>query len=86
MIPDRFKVEPMRADILNKIRSRLETGTYDAIIVGTDSDVEGNGIYDLLETCLGLQNMKAYRFFESDLTKKIPPAIRNANTPLIAVV
>lgn len=68
MIPEHFKIEPLRIDILNKIRSSLDSVHYDAIIVGTDSDVEGNGIYDLLETYLGLQDIKAYRFFESDLT------------------
>lgn len=68
MVPDVFKVEMLRPDIVIKVKDALKNGNYDAIIVGTDSDVEGNGIYDLLETKLGLQNYKAYRFFESDLT------------------
>lgn len=68
MIPKEFKVGPLRQDVIDKLISKLNNNSYDAIIVGTDSDVEGNGIYDLIESYLGLQNYKTYRFFESDLT------------------
>ncbi len=68
MIPQEFKVGALREDVINKLKKQISSIKYDAIIVGTDSDVEGNGIYDLLESYLGLQNYKTYRFFESDLT------------------
>lgn len=43
---------------------------YDGIIVGTDSDVEGYGIYHLLETYLHLENIPTLRFIEHSLTDK----------------
>lgn len=67
MIPANFKVGILTSKV-EDLRKQLQKVKYDAIIVGTDSDVEGNGIYDLVETYLGLQNYKAYRFFETDLT------------------
>lgn len=79
MIPEEFKVGPLREDVINKLKRQLSSTKYDAIIVGTDSDVEGNGIYDLIETYLGLQHYKAYRFFESDLT---PSGIMKSMTDL----
>ena len=70
MVPSVFKVDEIKASAqkIANIRAELERNKYDGIIVGTDSDVEGNGIYDLLCTYLGLQNYKTYRFFETDLT------------------
>lgn len=70
MVPSVFKVDEIKASAqkIANIRAELEKNEYDGIIVGTDSDVEGNGIYDLLCTYLGLQNYKTYRFFETDLT------------------
>lgn len=68
MIPDTFKVGMLTKEKVLELKKKLNDGHYDAIIVGTDSDVEGNGIYDLIETYLGLQNYTTYRFFESDLT------------------
>lgn len=68
MIPNPFKVGILTDNKVKELREQLKKTQYDAIIVGTDSDVEGNGIYDLIETYLGLQNYKTYRFFESDLT------------------
>lgn len=68
MIPSDFKVGPLRPDVIKKVKDALKAKKYDAIIVGTDSDVEGNGIYDLVEKYCGLEKYKAYRFFESDLT------------------
>lgn len=70
MVPDDFQVKPIKKDIVKKVRDMLKNGKYDAIIVGTDSDVEGNGIYALLEKYLHLENFKALRFFEKDLTNK----------------
>ena len=68
MIPEPFKVGVLTDNKVKELKEQLKKEKYDAIIVGTDSDVEGNGIYDLIETYLGLQNYKTYRFFESDLT------------------
>lgn len=68
MIPMNFKVDTLTKEKVIELENKLKNTKYDAIIVGTDSDVEGNGIYDLVETYLGLQDYKAYRFFESDLT------------------
>ena len=68
MIPNPFKVGILTDNKVKDLKEQLKKEKYDAIIVGTDSDVEGNGIYDLIETYLGLQNYKTYRFFESDLT------------------
>ena len=70
MVPDDFLVKPLKKDIVKKIRDMLKNGNYDAIIVGTDSDVEGNGIYALLEKYLHLENFRVFRFFEKDLTSK----------------
>lgn len=70
MIPDPFKVGILTDNKVKDLKEQLKKVKYDAIIVGTDSDVEGNGIYDLIETYLGLQNYKTYRFFETDLTPK----------------
>lgn len=43
---------------------------YDGVIVGTDSDIEGYGIYSLLENYLHIEDMYALRFMESSLTDK----------------
>lgn len=55
-----------KIDVMNRIAQIAPS--YDAIIVGTDSDVEGYGIYYLLEMKLGLTKMKALRFVERSLT------------------
>lgn len=70
MIPEQFKVGMLTQNKVVELKALLKKVKYDAIIVGTDSDVEGNGIYDLIETYLGLHDYKTYRFFESDLTPK----------------
>lgn len=70
MVPSPFKVKMLTENKVIELKKVLEKGNYDAIIVGTDSDVEGNGIYDLIETYLGLESYKTYRFFETDLTPK----------------
>ena len=78
MVPSTFKVQASNTKKVRDLKEKLKTGNYDAIIVGTDSDVEGNGIYDFIEQYLGLQNKKAYRFFESDMTPAgIMRSIRN---------
>lgn len=72
MIPSVFKIEVMedKKKIVKDIKDKLKSTKYDGIIVGTDSDVEGNGIYYLLETHLSLRKMNALRFYETDLTDK----------------
>lgn len=49
---------------------KSKAAEYDGIIVGTDSDVEGYGIYHLLETYLHLEHKYALRFIEHSLTDK----------------
>lgn len=69
MIPTSWKVEPIednyKKKLLNEIKSSINN--YDGVVVGTDSDVEGYGIYYLMEMYLGLQNKKALRFMEHSL-------------------
>ena len=70
MIPDVWKVKPTgdsrKAQIIKKIQE--SANLYDGIIVGTDSDTEGYGIYYHLEHYLGLENKKTLRFVEHSLT------------------
>lgn len=72
MVPEAWIVEPIndkkKQEILKKIKDMEKD--YDGIIVGTDSDVEGYGIYYLLEEYLGLKDKKALRFIEHSLTDK----------------
>lgn len=72
MIPKVFKIDAIsdKKKMINDLKKKIKDGKYDGIIVGTDSDVEGNGIYYLLENYLSLEKMKALRFFENDLTDK----------------
>lgn len=72
MIPKVFKIGAMddKKKIIKDIKDKLKTTKYDGIIVGTDSDVEGNGIYYLLEKHLSLTKMQALRFYENDMTEK----------------
>ncbi len=70
MVPSKWNIKPIqdKRAILKKIKECVKL--YDGIIVGTDSDTEGYGIYYLVEEYLGLQNMKALRFMEHSLTDK----------------
>lgn len=70
MIPAQWIIKPIqdKRSILKKIKKVAPS--YDGIIVGTDSDTEGYGIYYLIEHYLGLQHMKALRFMEHSLTDK----------------
>ena len=70
MVPDNFHIKSIKPDLVKKIRELVNSGNYEGIIVGTDNDVEGNGIYALLEKSLQLEKFKGYRFFETDLTDK----------------
>ena len=70
MIPNPFKIDaiPDKKKIIKDIQDMIKKNSYDGIIVGTDADVEGNGIYYLLENYLNISKMKALRFFEQDQT------------------
>lgn len=72
MIPKVFKIGAMddKKKMVKDIKDKLKSTKYDGIIVGTDSDVEGNGIYYLLEKHLSLSKMQALRFYENDMTEK----------------
>ena len=71
MIPNFFKVDAIadKKNIINDLKKKIKSNKYDGIIVGTDSDVEGNGIYYLLEQYLSMEKMEALRFFETGLTE-----------------
>ena len=70
MIPSHWGIKQIddqgKIDVINRIAQIAPS--YDVIIVGTDSDVEGYGIYYLMEMKLGLTKMKALRFIERSLT------------------
>ena len=70
MIPDPWQIKPIadrrKQETLAQIKRRV--ADYDGIIVGTDSDVEGYGIYWLMEQYLGLNEKPALRFIEHSLT------------------
>lgn len=70
MVPDPFLITYIseKKKIFNEIKNTIKSGSYNGVIVGTDSDVEGNGIYYLLSECLSLQRIRTLRYFESSLT------------------
>lgn len=72
MIPDPFVVSyiPEKTTIIKRIKTLLQQTKFDGIIVGTDSDTEGNGIFYLLREYLKLPHIRTLRYFESTLTDK----------------
>lgn len=68
MVPEPFKMKaiPGQEKKLTAIKTALSS--CNGIIVGTDSDVEGYGIYYLIEHYLGLEKIKTLRFVEHSLT------------------
>ena len=70
MIPNPWQIKPIadkrKQNAIAEIGRRVPQ--YDGIIVGTDSDVEGYGIYWLLEQYLALNEKPALRFIEHSLT------------------
>lgn len=72
MIPEEWKIkandDAYSRKVLSEIKQRIQY--YDAVIVGTDSDQEGYGIYYLIENYLEITNMPALRFMEGSLTDK----------------
>ena len=71
MIPDVWKVTGISEarDAIAALKDKLKEG-YDGIIVGTDSDVEGYGIYYMVYQALNLKKYKTLRFYETALTEK----------------
>jgi len=72
MIPKTFKIDKIASmsKIIDNIKKTLKENNYDGIIVGTDNDVEGNGIYYLLSNHLNITKMPALRYFAEDQTDK----------------
>lgn len=72
MVPDPWviRVNPRSKDIYRDVTAAFRDNHCDGIIVGTDSDVEGNGIYYLLEQKAGWGKVPAFRFFLDDQTEK----------------
>lgn len=70
MIPAAFKIGPIASskNIIADIKKKMKETKYDGIIVATDADVEGNGIYYLLSEYLGLRKMHTLRYFINDQT------------------
>lgn len=72
IIPEQWGIKPLddqgKKKTLKKIKDSVKD--YDGVIVGTDSDTEGYGIYYLLEHYLKIEDKKALRFIEHSLTDK----------------
>ena len=69
MIPETWRIKPIndknKKAVLKKLKEEIRK--YDGVIVGTDSDMEGYGIYYLLESYLKIQDVPALRFIEHSL-------------------
>ena len=65
MIPDKWQIDinKDKVDLFRKIKKQYESTNYDGLICATDSDREGNLIYYLLESKLGLRKKKTYRMW-----------------------
>lgn len=72
LVPSTWKIDtiPTRDKLVKDLKAELKSGKYDVIAVGTDSDIEGYGIFYLLKEYLGLQKYKTLRFFEVSQTEK----------------
>ena len=72
MIPDTWKLKPIStaSSVIKSLKDSLKTGGYDGIIVGTDSDVEGYGIYYMIMEALGLRKYETLRFYEISMAEK----------------
>ena len=70
MIPDSWGLKVINDKRKKEIVDHIEAvaRNYDGIVVGTDSDTEGYGIYFNLEHYLGIDDMPALRFIEHSLT------------------
>ena len=72
MIPSDWGVKQLKDRGKDKIMAALKKKIheFDGIVVATDSDTEGYGIYYLIEKFLKIENMPALRFIEHSLTDK----------------
>ncbi len=74
LVPATFEVTEIDNDFKKKklhgVIAALKAKKYDGIIVGTDADTEGNGIYYLLCQKLKLGRYKTLRFYEESLTER----------------
>ena len=72
IIPEewKIKVNPSTRDVFNRIIETYNKQKCNAVIVGTDSDIEGNGIFYFLERLAGWEKIKALRFFEQTMTEE----------------
>ena len=61
--------EKHASEVLNTVKQLVKDEKPDAYIVGTDSDIEGNGIYYLLSHELKITDKPTLRFFEQSLTE-----------------
>lgn len=70
MIPESWGLKVISNKSKKETVDRIDqiARSYDGIIVGTDSDTEGYGIYFNLEHYLGIDDMHALRFIEHSLT------------------
>ena len=74
LTPEPFQIagskEKYASEVLKGVKELIKKEAPDAYIVGTDSDVEGNGIFYLLSRYLKIENKPTLRFFEQSLTEK----------------
>ena len=72
MIPSSWVLKPIdrNKNILNDLKKKIKETHYDAYIAMTDSDQEGNLIYHLVATYLGIDKCETLRFYETALTEK----------------
>ena len=70
IVPTMWRVKPIERMQKKILQLKNSIDHYDGVIVGTDSDQEGYGIYYLVEQYLQIQNKKALRFVEHSLTDK----------------
>ena len=68
IVPTMWRVKPIERMQKKILQLKNSIDHYDGVIVGTDSDQEGYGIYYLVEQYLQIQNKKALRFVEHSLT------------------
>lgn len=66
--PWKIIVSKGKRELYNNVVDAYKKHNCNAIIVGTDADVEGNGIYYLLEKKAGWSNVETLRFFPLDQT------------------
>lgn len=68
MIPDQWRIKVTNQELYDRAVDAFNDGC-DKLIVGTDSDNEGNGIFWLLAQKAGWQNVPTFRFFINDQTE-----------------